>query len=347
MSAVITGSEQSGQGAVRPPAPVVVAVDGGGSKTDAVAVRLDGSVVARARAGGSSPQNEGLARSVEVVDALVREVAGTAPLAGVDLFLSGLDFPEEEAAYRQGIADLPWAPGALLDNDLFAVLRAGTSAEAAVAVVCGTGINAVGLGHGGARVRFPAVGAISGDWGGGSGLGSEALWHAARAADGRGPATALTEGICRVLDVASVPELIADLHFGRRSHGDLRLLAPEVFRASDAGDAVAGALVDRQADEVAALVTASVRRLDLVDEAFPVVLGGSVLQAGHRRLEDRIAARVHDVAPRADLLHLRVPPVVGAVLRALERAGADSVALARAEAELAGTAADLVGGAAR
>lgn len=89
--------------------------------------------------------------------------------AGV--YLSGLDLSREVEAYRLRLQALGLAPTLLVDNDVFALLRAGTRAPDAVAVVCGTGINAVGRRADGAVVRFPALGSISGDWGGGDRLG--------------------------------------------------------------------------------------------------------------------------------------------------------------------------------
>ena len=53
-----------------------------------------------------------------------------------------------------------------------------------MAVVCGAGINCVGMRPDGRTARFPALGRFSGDWGGGWALAEEALYHAARAADG-------------------------------------------------------------------------------------------------------------------------------------------------------------------
>jgi len=313
---------------------VVVAVDGGGSKTDAVAARLDGRVVGRVRGTGNSPQVIGTAASVALVDALVRDVAQGAAVRRASLYLSGLDLPAEVDAYRDAVQDLPWAHGGLdVDNDLFALLRAGTDEPDAVAVVCGTGTNAVGVRADGARVRFLAVGAISGDWGGGQGLGGEALWHAARDVDGRGPRTLLTDAVVEQFGVP-VLTLSEELHLGRRDHAELARLAPAVFAAADAGDAVAHSLVERQADEVVAFVRACATRLDLAAAPIPVVLGGSILQAGHPRLDARIAAGVAEVAPRARIVTPAQPPIVGAALLALAAAGADAEALARARAEL-------------
>ena len=70
-------------------------------------------------------------------------------------------------------------------NDTLAVLRAGTERGWGVAVVCGAGINCVGVAPDGRSVRFPALGRITGDWGGGYDVGLEALYVAARGEDGR------------------------------------------------------------------------------------------------------------------------------------------------------------------
>ncbi len=43
-------------------------------------------------------------------------------------------------------------------------------------MVCGAGINCVGVREDGTTVRFAALGHISGDWGGGGHLWQEAMW---------------------------------------------------------------------------------------------------------------------------------------------------------------------------
>lgn len=321
---------------------VVVAVDGGGSKTDAVALTLDGELIAHRRGPGSSPHFEGLAESVVVVDRLVRAVAGDAAIVQVDLYLSGLDLPIEVERYLAAIAGLDWASAPhFVGNDLHALLRAGTDEPDAVAVVCGTGVNAIGVRADGADARFPALGPISGDWGGGSGLGEEALWHAARHLDGRGPRTALTAAIAERLGVPSVAALIEELHFGVRSATELARLAPVVFATARAGDAVARGLVDRQAEEVVAFARACITRLGLHGRAIPVVLGGGVIRSGDERLLDGIATRLAAEAPAARIQVFGGAPIVGAALLALGHAGAGGDALRRArEAVTAATHGD-------
>ena len=55
-------------GTVNTPEAVLVAIDGGGSKTDAVAIGLDGSVLAHVLGPASSPQALGVEPAVKVVD---------------------------------------------------------------------------------------------------------------------------------------------------------------------------------------------------------------------------------------------------------------------------------------
>ncbi|MEO5921221.1 MAG: BadF/BadG/BcrA/BcrD ATPase family protein [Pseudolysinimonas sp.] len=324
----------------------VVAVDGGGSKTHAVALTIDGELAGRGHGPGSSPHVSGVPQSIEIVDAAVRaaieaaSAGGTDEVAQANIYLSGLDLPPELDEYADAAAALPWtSPTTVVDNDLFALLRTGTESPDAVAVVCGTGVNAIGVRSAGpagpaAAARFAALGPISGDWGGGSGLGEEALWHAARAEDGRGPETALRAVVLAGMGVASVSELTQDLHFGRRQLPDLAVLAPGVLEAARNGDAIAGTIVDRQAAEVVAFARASLTRLGMLDREVPVVLGGGVIRAADERLIAGIIAGLAEAAPLARAVLLDSPPIVGAGLLALEAAGATPAAVERARTEL-------------
>ncbi|MFF2272399.1 N-acetylglucosamine kinase [Agromyces sp. NPDC058136] len=316
-------------------APVVVGVDGGGSKTDAVALTLDGEVVAHRRGPGSSPHFEGLDASVGVVGALVHAVAGEHPVVHAGLYLSGLDLPIEVEQYRAALDGVDWAVGATIENDLFALLRAGTDSPDAVAIVCGTGVNAIGVRADGAVARFPSLGPLSGDWGGGAGLGEQVLWHAARAIDGRGPATLLVDEIIVRLGVGSVGELIEAIHFGRRDASELTSLAPAVFESARAGDAVAISLVERQADELADFAWACLTRLGLLEREVPIVLGGGIATARDERLIGGVRDRIAGFARHARLTIAGEAPIVGAGLLALDAAGASASALARARVGVA------------
>ncbi|MFL5960301.1 MAG: N-acetylglucosamine kinase [Gaiellaceae bacterium] len=308
------------------------AVDGGGSKTDAALVREDGAVLGFARGPLSHPHHVGVAASADVIDALAGKM-GASPADLAVLLLAGLDFPDEEDAYRAEAARRGWAVETVVGNDTYAVLRAGTERGWGVAVTCGAGINCVGVAPDGREARFPSLGAVSGDWGGAGDVGLAAAWAAARSEDGRGPRTVLERLVPEHFDLATPVELARAITAGRVASARLGELAPVVFGAAER-DAVAGEIVDRLAGEVVALVRAAAARLELAEAEVDVVLGGGLLQSGNRRLLAEIEAGLRQVAPGLSLHVARSRPIVGAALTALDLLGAPPEAYARAREEL-------------
>jgi len=320
----------------------VLAVDGGNSKTDLALLREDGALLAHVRGGLSSPHHLGLDGSVELLQGLYDAAVAQAglradgrPVAEVGrLLLAGLDFPAEERRLHDAVAPLGWARSIAVGNDTFAVLRAGTERGWGVAVVCGAGINCVGVGPDGRHVRFPALGAISGDWGGGFDVGLAALSAAARGEDGRGPRTALERVVPAHFGLRAPAELAEAIHLGQIPLRRLVELPPVVFEAA-AGDSVAAEIVDRLAAEIVALVRVTLRRLELTGEPVDVLLGGGLFRQADARLIDAIRA---GLGGAGDAIALRVtesPPIVGAALLALDDLGAGGRAQRRARAELA------------
>ncbi|MER5892209.1 BadF/BadG/BcrA/BcrD ATPase family protein [Streptomyces sp. NPDC001876] len=305
----------------------VVAIDAGNSKTDVALIGEDGTVLSTARGGGFQPPTVGVEAAVDVLAsvldrALAAAVEPVGSIGHVSACLANADLPVEEEELTLALLERGWGRTVEVRNDTFAILRAGVDEPRGVAVVCGAGINCVGMVPDGRTARFPAIGRISGDWGGGSGLAEEAMWFAARAEDGRGGPTELARTLPGHFGLGSVYELIEALHRGRIPYERRHELTPVLFATSTAGDPVASALVDRLADEVVALASVALGRLELLDEEVPVMLGGSVLAAGHVRLDERIAGLLAERAPKAVVRVVSQPPVLGAALLGLDRTGA-------------------------
>ncbi|GAA4585131.1 BadF/BadG/BcrA/BcrD ATPase family protein [Planotetraspora phitsanulokensis] len=321
----------------------ILAVDGGNSKTDVALVREDGAVLATGRGAAFIPQSAGVAAAIDVVGDAVRQALRDAgapvdpPYADhIAAYVAGADLPIEEERLRDELLARGYGRDAVVGNDTFALLRAGAGTAWGVAVVCGAGINAVGVSPSGGVARFPALGRLSGDWGGGFGLGEETLWHAVRAEDGRGPATVLTDVVRRCFGTATVEQAVVGLHFGHLPIARLHALVPPLLVAAR-HDAVARSLVERLADEVAVLGMVAMRRLDLLGGPCEVVLGGGVLTAGDDLLMSLIAERYADQAPHARLVVADVPPIVGAALLGLDRLGASAEARERVRAYFLGS----------
>ncbi|MCD0446806.1 hypothetical protein LO763_24615 [Glycomyces sp. A-F 0318] len=320
-----------------------IAVDGGNSKTDVVAATADGRVRAYVRTGTSSPHRLGYREAIDLIGKLVETVSAeagwgsAAPPARVDALLAGADLPVEVERLNADARSRGWAERVNVDNDTFALLRAGTADRNAVAVICGAGMNSIGRNERGEWSRFPALGPITGDWGGGEELGDNVLFHAARAEDGRGPATALCDAVRTRFGTDTVEEAAIGLHLGTFGRELVHGLVPLLFAAADAGDACAESIVERQAEEIAAMVRVSARRLGLGGAPFTIVGGGGVLAAAppalHRHLSPRLAAEF----PLATYTALDRPPVLGAAWTALDAltGEVDGPAHRRLAAELA------------
>jgi N-acetylglucosamine kinase-like BadF-type ATPase len=241
-------------------------------------------------------------------------------------YLAGLDFPREEAALHAALAARGWSDTLTVGNDTLALLRAGSSDGTGVAVVCGAGINAAGVGPDGRVHRFPALGKVSGDWGGGYRLGEEALWWAVRAEDGRGPGTALRAAVAGYYGAETLLEVVQGLHFGEIGTASLHGLCPLLFQVAAAGDQVAQEVVTRFVEEVGSLVAVILRRLRLTTSEPEIILGGGVLTGVGAPVIAEIERRCLKVAPRAVVSVVDVNPVVGAALFGLDALGAPASA---------------------
>jgi len=320
----------------------ILAVDGGNSKLDAVLVGADGRVLGAARGRGASFSPGEHDSSFEI---LTRTVRRAARAAGIDPdrgeiarvavhCLAGADLPVDDRRLQKTLRELGWSPRIVLRNDTFAVLRAGTDRTWGVAVVCGTGLNCAAVSPEGRIVRYAALGEISGDGGGGDWLGLHALRAAIRGRDLRGPHSALEREVPAHFGMRTPSEVMEAIYLGRIDHHRLTELPRLVFRASAAGDAAAGEIVDRLGDEIVAMVTSALRRLRMTRRDTAVVLGGGVARGRDPRLLARIRDGVAAVAPAARVSVVDAPPVIGSALLGLDEIGARKGAYARVRSAL-------------
>jgi N-acetylglucosamine kinase-like BadF-type ATPase len=339
--------------------PEVLAIDGGNSKSDLALVAGDGTPLATVRGPGMAGHLS-LDEKLGVLAALIARAQQQAGRQGspvarhLSACVANADLPEEEEEMAAALRAQGWSETTEVFNDTFAVLRAGlVTADPVpgpggpgragppgqrhwgVAVTCGAGINCVGVAPDGRSTGFLALGDISGDWGGGSGLGEAALWWAIRAEDGRGPQTRLRGAVAEHFGVPAVQDVTIRLHLGTLGEEDLRALAPVVLALANQGDDVAAALVERQAAEICAMALAVMRRLSLTRLATPVVLGGGMLAARDPRLTAAVIEGIKADAPDAAVRVTDVPPVAGAALLGLDHLGAGTEAEGRLRAAYA------------
>ena len=318
----------------------LLAVDGGATKTDLALVNSDGALLALQRGPLSSPHYLGLDGSLDVLAELLERAATDAGLPTDDgpvtelgqILIAGVDLPSEVDDFHAAVGTRGWSARTIVDNDTFAILRAGTAQGWGVAVVCGTGINCVGIAPDGRHARFPALGTITGDWGGGYAVGAAAVSAAARSEDGRGDKTTLEQAVPAYFGLTTPMELAEAIHHDRVAHRRIGELPPVVFSEA-ARDDVAAAIVQRLADEVVALARVALQRLELAHEPVEVLLGGGLLR-GNGTLEAAIETGLREVGDAITVRNTESPPIVGAALLGLDELGAGAEAQERIRREL-------------
>ena len=127
--------------------------------------------------------------------------------------------------------------------------------------------------------------------------------------------------------------MLEAVYYGRLAEDRLVELAPLVFRAATAGDDVARSVVDRQADEIVAMVTTAICAC-ACRSWTSTPLGGGIFRTEDEQFFQRIEAGVREVAPSARFSVLTDLPVIGAAWLGLDRLLAPKASYARARRAL-------------
>jgi N-acetylglucosamine kinase-like BadF-type ATPase len=303
----------------------VLAVDGGNSKVDIALVSRSGALLSLLTGPTISHQQvpmDAVVGRLSELNARAARKAGVEPRAGIASFcVAGADFPADVRSLTRAYESAGVAERVSVHNDAFGALRAGAPHGWGVVVICGAGVNAAGMAPDGRTARLAGIGDLSGDWGGGEGIGREALAAAVRARDGRGPATALERRVPERLGVRRPIDVARRMYEGTMNDRRLEELAPLVFDVAAEGDAVARAIVDRLADELASMAVAIARQLRVARRPVDVVLAGGVFRATDPAFYRRLEAGVRTAVPEANIVRLRDRPVLGAALLGLDELG--------------------------
>lgn len=312
--------------------PLVVGLDGGGTKTVAVVVAADTPLptsaltamemplLGRAQSGSSNWNSVGVETAHANWSAAIRQALAAAggelsDVAAICVGMSGVDRPGDRAQVQQWLDDLLPGVAAQIVNDAVIALASGTAGELmGVVIVSGTGMIALGYNRAGERVRAGGWGALLGDGGSGYALGAAILRAATWAADGRAPETALLPAVLAFLHLDHPDQLVRwaydDIAWARFAE-----LAPLASRCAEQGDPAALAILEQGAADLAIAVETVARRLGLAESDFPLVTTGNNLRPG--RLLDGLRARLQPIFPHMRFVQPPVEPVVGAALLAL------------------------------
>ena len=316
-------------------------IDVGSSKTHALIADENGRCVGFGKAWGGNHQTvgyDGLENVLRESFGAACETAGVdaAHIAGAGFGVAGYDFPSDREPHLQAIAALGLACPLELVNDGLNGLLAGAARGVGVNVTAGSSNNCRGRNAQGVEGRIVGNGPTFGEYGGAMEIALRALQMVNYAWIKRIPPTALTG----ILLEATVAKDETDLMEGlsNEQYHLFPFMAVKVIAAAQNGDAAAREIVHWAGEELGWLAVSVARQIGMEQDELEVIQSGSVFEAGEA-ITEPMRAIVMQHLPRARLMRLDGPPVVGAVILGMEQAGFDGYAI---RDEMVRTARELV-----
>ena len=295
---------------------VILAIDGGGSRTRCLAMNQAGKIIGEATTGPSNHllvDKKIVARSLTMAieTALTSANLKRNEVACVSAGLAGVDYDGTGAAeMRELFVDLGFTE-LVINGDMVIAHAGALGAHPGVVALSGTGSCVLGIGANGERVKVGGWGPIYGDEGSAYRIGEMSLRAAAQAYDGRGRATALVQSLTSALGLNDFKETVACVYVDAMEPREIAALCRVAYETAEAGDEVAREIFLRAGDELAESVNAAVRQLGL-DETL-VSYQGSVLESCHL-LRQQFSDQVQRAGNVAAVVSPKFEPVIGAYL---------------------------------
>jgi N-acetylglucosamine kinase-like BadF-type ATPase len=298
--------------------------DLGATKTHTLIIDETGRALGFGESGPGNHESVGYGGMFQSMHGGMEQALGAARLkkediTGAGFGVAGYDWPSEIEATASVIDQLALRAPYKFVNDAVPGLIAGSDEGWGVVVVSGTGSNCRGWDREHKREgRVTGHGVLMGEGAGGSELMHRCMQIVGYSWSKRLPKTALADAMIAYVGARDLEDLMRgyttdEYHVGAEA-------ARLVFRVAEEGDQVARDLICWAGTELGEMANAVIRQLEFENLAFDVVMTGSMFEGGPALIEP-MRETIHKLAPKARLVRLRVPPVIGAVILGMEAAG--------------------------
>lgn len=300
-------------------------IDVGSSKTHALIVDESGQCIGFGKSGGGNHQGVGYEGTEHVMresfdGALIMSGVEKAHISGAGFGVAGYDFPSDREGHLKAISGLGLTCPVEVVNDGVNGLLAGATRGIGVNVTAGSSNNARGRNQNGTEGRIVGNGSSFGEQGGAIEIVQHGLQMVNHAWIKRIPPTALTLIYINAVDAKNEMDLMEGLSSER--YHLFPFLAMQVLEAARAGDEAAQNVVRWAGEELGWLAVSVARQIEMQNDDVDIIQSGSVFNAG-AIITEPMRNVVLKHCPRAKLIRLDGPPVVGAVILGMEQAGFD------------------------
>ena len=300
-------------------------IDVGSSKTHALIADETGQCIGFGKAGGGNHQNagyDGLALVLRKSFEGACQMSGIEGdlIAGAGFGIAGYDFPSERGDHLQAITHLGLRCPVEIVNDGANGLISGTSHGVGVNVTAGSGTNCRGRGKNGKEGRIVGNGPQFGEFGGAIEIVYRAMQVVNYAWIKRIPPTKLTKIFLEATGARDEIDLMEGL--SNEYFHLFPFIAVEVINAAREGDYAAFEVIRWSGEELGWLAISVARQIEMENDEIEIVQSGSVFEAGELIMEP-MQKIIMKHLPKAKLLRLDGPPVVGPLMLGMQTAGID------------------------
>lgn len=303
----------------------LIGIDGGGTKTRAVAVDLSGRKLAVSYAGPSNINLIDQDRFSKTIDSLLSDLlhnANCTPESVVYLVcgFAGAGRNSAKKSIESTFSEFGYSGKCRVSTDMEIALNGALHGQEGIVINAGTGSGAVGRDAGEKIERCGGWGYIVGDEGSGYSIGRKAVQYSLQSYDGMLPRTLLAEEICVRFSIGSIDMIIPEIYSGKITRSGIASLAPAVFEAAHNSDAVAKMIIDESGQYLGKLAETLLDRLEFTVEPVELCLSGSIFE----NKELLLPSILRTIIDRVKITEPKFPPVAGALLTAFKEAGMET-----------------------
>ncbi len=266
---------------------IIMAVDGGATKTSLVIYSINGQKLFEKTTFGSNYHTIGAEKFEKVITDLLLDAFQATPYTNIEVAafaMAGIDTAHDlsivkvliENCFNQVPFDIHTI---IVENDVLSTLKGITGGGPGALVLSGTGSIAYAMNGQGKIVRAGGWGHRAADEGSGYWIGQQIIRAVVRVEDGRSTnATKLKKFLYEKLEISQLEELLYWLYHPEYTNAQLASISSILSEAVELGDEIAINIANEAAYELYYLAKTVLEKINYLNEPYTIYLNGGILQ---------------------------------------------------------------------
>ncbi len=292
---------------------IFIGIDGGGTKTQAVLLDENRQVIGQSFSGASNPLRVGIETALANIFSAIENVCdetnrSRSDISAIVCGLAGVRRQDLRYTIKQRISQNYRIKSVEVTTDAEIALFGVNFGKAGLVLIAGTGSVCLGKNDKGETAVAGGWGPLAGDEGGGAGIARRALQSIAKASDGRGDPTLLSEYAVEYFRALSADDLTVAIYSPQMDNARIAGFARLVIKAAQEDkDRIAVEILNEAGFELGIAAKAVIKKLNLNRKQFPVGYVGSIFKAG-KLITVSVMETIHQTAPNAFLIEPKLLP---------------------------------------